>query len=163
MGTSRAYLDTYYLLEVLFDGYYKQDIKRLFARIDSNAFEVFIPQIVLGEAVSQIFEKSATKTQAGRLMEMLAHLMQEYKWGTANMPPPSNRAFHIAAELARVDNRLAGVDTEILSIALADPDSKFLFTPDRILVRNENICDYELRLRQNGERNTKLKILARLQ
>ena len=68
MGTSRAYLDTYYLLEVLFDGHYKQDIRRLFARIDSNALEVFIPQIVVGEAVSQIFEKSATMTPAGRLM-----------------------------------------------------------------------------------------------
>ena len=161
-GTSRTYLDTYYLLEVLFDGDYKQDVKRLFARIDSNAFEVFIPQIVLGEAVSQIFEKSATKTRAGRLMEMLARLMQEYKWGTANMPPPSNKSFRIMNELLLVDDRLAGVDVVILAQALADPDAKFLFTPDRILVKNENICDYELRLRQNGERNTKLKILERL-
>ena len=162
MGTSRAYLDTYYLLEVLFDGYYKQDIKRMFARLDSNAFEVFIPQIVLGEAVSQIFEKSATKTQAGRLMEMLAHLLQDYKWGTANMLPPSDRAFRIAAELARVDDRLVGVDREILAIALADPDSKFLFTPDRVLTENKNICNHEMLLRQNGERNTRLKIVENL-
>ena len=48
-------------------------------------------------------------------------------------------------------------------VTLADPDSKFLLTPDRILAKNENICDYELRLRQNGERNTKLKMLERLQ
>lgn len=89
---------------------------------------------------------------------MLARLMQEYGWGTANMPPPSDRTFHIAAKLARVDSRLAGVDKEILAIALADPDSKFLFTPDQTLTENENICDYELQLRHDGERSTRLKI-----
>lgn len=78
------------------------------------------------------------------------------------MTPPSNRSFRMAAELTRMDNRLVGVDVELLSIALADPDSKFLFTLDNMLAGNRSICDYELKLRHVGERNTQLKILTRL-
>ncbi|MDE0091240.1 MAG: hypothetical protein OXP12_07835 [Thaumarchaeota archaeon] len=158
MGTSRAYLDTYYLLEVVFEGEYKKRAERLLSQISSDSFEVFIPQIVVGEAVSQIYEKCGGRTRPDRLLERFASLMEKYGWGDTNMSPPSNRAFRIAAELSRVDNRLVGVDTEILAIALADPESKFLFTPDQTLTENESICDYELQLRHGGERSARLKI-----
>ena len=52
MGTSRAYLDTYYLLEVVFEERHKNPTEHLFSQIHNNSFEVFIPQIVVGEAVS---------------------------------------------------------------------------------------------------------------
>ncbi len=163
MGTSRVYLDTYYLLEVIFDDEHKQYVERLFSQISNKSFEVFIPQIVVGEAVSQMYEKCGGRTRPDRLLEKFASLMEKYGWGAANMSPPPNKSFHIMNELLLVDERLAGVDAVILAQALADPDSKFLFTPDQMLVRNENICDYELRLRQSGERSTKLKIVERLQ
>ena len=162
MGTSRAYLDTYYLLEVIFDGEHKQYVERLLSQISGKSFEVFMPQIVVGEAVSQMYEKSGGRTRPDRLLERFASLMEKYGWGNANMPTPSDRAFQIAAELPRVDKRVVGVDAELLSMALADPDSKFLFTPDQMLTENENICDYELQLRQGGERNTRLKIGPRM-
>ena len=112
----------------------------------------------MGEAVSQIYEKCGDRTRPDRLLERFASLMEKYRWGDANMTPPPNRSFRIATEMTRVDNRMAGVDAEILAIALADPDSKFLFTPDNTLLRNKGICDYELRLRHDGERNTRLNI-----
>jgi len=158
MGASRTYLDTYYLLEVVFEGNYKQDVERLLSQISGGSFEVFIPQIVVGEAVSQMYEKCGGRTRPDRLLERFASLMEKYGWGDANMPPPPNKSFRIAAELAGVDGRLAGVDAELLALALADPDSKFLFTLDNTLLRNKGICDYELRLRHGGERNTRLNI-----
>lgn len=163
MGVSRIYLDTYYLLEVVFEGGYKEYVEHLFSQISNSSFEVFIPQIVVGEAVSQMYEKCGDRTRPDHLLERFASLIEKYGWGDTNMTPPPNKSFHIMDELLHVDDRLTGVDVEILAIALADPDSKFLFTPDRILVKNENICNYELLLRQNGKRNTKLKILERLQ
>ena len=158
MGASRVYLDTYYLLEIVFEGKYKKRVEHLFSQISSNSFEVFIPQIVVGEAVSQMYEKCGRSTRPDYLFERFASLMEKYGWSDASMLPPSNRSFRIATELARVDNRLVGADVEILALALADPGSKFLFTPDQTLTENENICNYELQLRHDGERSTRLKI-----
>ena len=163
MGASRAYLDTYYLLEVVFEGEHKRHVEHLLSQISNSSFEIFIPQIVVGEAVSQMYEKCGGRTRPDRLLERFASMMEKYGWGDANMLPPPNKSFRIATELLRVDDRLAGADVVILAQALTDPDSKFLFTPDETLVENENICNYERRLRQNGKRNTKLKILELLQ
>ena len=109
-----------------------------------------------------MYEKCGGRTRPDYLLEKFASLMEKYEWGDANMPPPSNRSFHIAAELTRVDSRLAGADVMILAIALADPDSKFLFTPDQTLTENENVCNYELQLRHDEERSTRLKISSSL-
>ena len=158
MGISRAYLDTYYLLEVVFEGMEKGPTERLLSQISNDSFEVFIPQIVVGEAVSQMYERCGGRTRLDHFLERFASLMEKYGWGDANMLPPSNKSFRMAAELTRVDDRLAGVDVELLSIALADPGSKFLFTPDVMLAENRNVCDYELQLRHDGERSTRLKI-----
>ena len=158
MGTSRTYLDTYYLLEVVFEGEHKRHVEHLLSQISNDSFEIFIPQIIVGETVSQIYEKCGGRTRPDRLLERFASLMEKYGWNDANMQPPSNRSVQIAAELARVDSRVVGVDVELLALALADSDSKFLFTPDNTLLRNKGICDYELQLRHGGERNTRLNI-----
>ncbi len=133
-------------------------MEHLLSQINNSSFEVFIPQIVVGETVSQMYEKCGDRTRPDRLLERFASLMEKYGWDDINMQPPSNRSFRIATELACVDNRVVGVDAELLAIALADPISKFLFTPDKTLLRNKRICDYELRLRHDGKRNTRLNI-----
>ena len=93
---------------------------------------------------------------------MLAHLTQAHKWGDANMPTPSAGAFRIAAELPRVDRGMVGADAELRAVALADPDSKFLFTPDKMLTENEDICNHEMLLRANGKRNATLRMVENL-
>ena len=158
MGASRTYLDTYYLLEVVFEGEHKRHVEHLLSQINNSSFEVFIPQIVVGEAVSQMYEKCGGRTRPDRMLERSASLMEKYGWDDASMLPPSDRSFRIATELAHVDSRVVGADVMILAQALADPDAKFLFTPDNTLLRNKGICDYELRLRHDGERNTRLNI-----
>lgn len=162
MGASRTYLDTYYLLEVVLEGEHKRHVEHLLSQISSGSFEVFIPQIVVGEAVSQMYEKCGGRTWPDRLLERFASLMEKYGWSDTNMLPPPNKSFRIMNELLLVDDRLAGVDVVILAQALADPDSKFLFTPDRVLTENKNICNHEILLRENGKRNTKLKIVENL-
>lgn len=157
VGISRAYLDTYYLLEIVLGGRHKRYVERLPSQISSR-FMVLIPQIVLGEAISQIYEKRGDGMWPDKLMERFTSVMNKYGWDNSNMPPPPNWSFQIMDELLRVDDRLEGTDVVILAQALADPDSKFLFTRDRTLGKNENVCNYELRLRQSGRRNTKLKI-----
>lgn len=162
MGVSRAYVDTHYLLDVVFDGKHKRHTEHLFSQINNNSFLPLMPQIVIGETFSQICERCADRTRLDHLTGRFVSLVEKYRWDNANMPSPSKRSFQIAADLASIDDRIVGVDAELLSIALADQDSKFLFTRDTTLLNNKRICDYELRLRHDGERSTRLKIGSRL-
>lgn len=158
MGVSRAYLDTYYPLEVVFEGEHKKYVEHLLSQINNSSFGVLIPQIVFGKTASQICEKCDRRAGPGPLLQRLASVMEKYGWTDADMPPPSNESLRMTEELLRVDDRLTGVDAVILAQALADPDSKFLFTRDNTLLNNKAICDYELRLRNDGRRNTRVRI-----
>ena len=61
-------------------------------------------------------------------------------------------------ELRRMDDRLDATDAMILAQVLADPDSKFFFTPDATMNNNKAVREYEKKLRRDGLRNEKLKI-----
>lgn len=115
-------------------------MERLFSQISGGSFHVFISQIVVDETISQIYEKCG-RTRPDDLFERFASLVEKYGWRNANMPPLSNRSFHIMHELLNVDNRLTGTDLAILAQALADKDSKFLFTRDRTPLSNKGVCD----------------------
>ena len=159
MGVSRTYLDTYYLLEVVLDGKDKSIIERMLSRINNNSYEVFIPQIVLGEAVSQIFRKCGDKRHPDLLLGKIAMFVRKHDICVGNMPPLLKESFRIMSELTEKDNMLDGTDIAIVSHALADPDSKFLLTPDSMLLNNRTIRDFEENLRRDDERrNTKLII-----
>ena len=57
MGVSRVYLDTYYLLEIVLKGHRKHDAERILYKASKGSFEIVVPQIVLGEAVSKILKR----------------------------------------------------------------------------------------------------------
>lgn len=78
MGISRSYLDTYYLLEVVFEGVNRGQIERLLSQISTGSYKVFIPQIVVGETVSQMYEKCVGKTRPDHLLERFASMMEKY-------------------------------------------------------------------------------------
>jgi len=62
------------------------------------------------------------------------------------------------AELADRDEMLDATDIMILAYALADPDSKFLFTTDTKMLRNARIKEYDRYLQDDKRRNTTLII-----
>ena len=96
----------------------------------------------MGEAVSQMYEKCG-RTRQDHLREKFTSMMEKYGRGNVNMPTPSSRAFQMAAELQRVDKRVVGVDAELLATALADTDSKFLFTWDNTLLGKSATMSYD--------------------
>ena len=162
MGVSKAYLDTYYLLEVVMEGKYKADVKHLLSKISNPSFEIFIPQIVLGEALAKLFSKYDMRDLPPRL-EKLARIIVEGNMDVeACLVPPKGDVFTIMKTVKERDQRLDNTDVLILSHVLADSDSKFFFTTDQKLLHNRAILEYEKELRDKSIRNTKLKILERL-
>jgi len=160
MGVSRAYLDTYYLLEVVMKRRNKRTVEHLLSRIKSPSFKIMVPQIVLGEATAKIFSMCSENNESPcMLVEKVADLLQKYQINVKNcLPPPRKEAFAIMAELADRDEMLDATDIMILAYALADPDSKFLFTTDTKMLRNARIKEYDRYLRDDKRRNTTLII-----
>ena len=159
MGVSRVHFDSYYLLEVVFEGEYKEDAERLLYATSRGGFEVFVPQTVLGETVSKILARDGHEG----MLDRLDRTLQKYGIDARrSLPPAPKRAFAIMEELRKRDERLDATDTMILAQVLADPDSEFFFTLDEKISDNRAIEEYEKELRRDGLRNEKLKITDRM-
>ena len=147
---------------MLMDGQEKSSVERLLSRIKNPSFEIRVPQIVLGEAISKILAKDDVNKSEDILLK-LVHILQKYKIDAKTcLPPPQRNSLSIMAELSKEDEMLDITDVVILAHALADPDSKFFFTMDQKLIYGVKIKEYERRLRDNEKRNTELKIADRL-
>lgn len=164
MGISRVYLDSYYLVELVKEGDDVNDVRRLLYRLaHSNAFEVFVSQIALGEVFTVICRDCQPGGPHPRDMAAkLAGIMEDNCIGWERAVPPEGDAFGIMHELQKADEMLDPTDTMIVSHALADRHSKFFFTTDGTMLGNREIIRLEKRLRDDGMRETELKIQDRL-
>ena len=155
MGVSRAYIDSYYLLAVVLGRPDKAAAERLLYALSRGGFGVFVPQTVLGETASKILAREGHEG----MLDRLDRALQKYGIDASRSPPPApKRAFAIMEELRKMDERLDATDTVILAQVVADPVSKFFFTPDGKMTRNQVVETQEKELRRDGLRNEKLKI-----
>ena len=75
MGISRVYIDTYYLQEIVLKGDNKHDADSILYKASKGSFEIVVPQIVLGEAVSKILKRGK---DARPLMDRLVGTIEKY-------------------------------------------------------------------------------------
>lgn len=160
MGISRVYLDSYYLVELVKEGGEASDVRSLLYRLaNSNAFKVFVSQVALGEVFTVICRDCETSGSCPRDMAAkLADVMERNRIGWECAVPVEGDAFGIMRDLREADEMLDPTDTMIVSHALADRHSKFFFTNDGSLLGNREIIKLEKRLRDDGMRETDLKI-----
>ena len=127
MGISRIYLDSYYLVELVKEGDDVSDVRRLLYKLaHSNAFEVFVSQIALGEVFTVICRDCQPggphpRDMAARLVD----IMESNHTGWECAVPPEGDAFGIMLELREADKMLEPTDTMIVSHALADKQNVF--------------------------------------
>lgn len=154
MGVSRAYIDSYYLLETVLGGKWKEEARHLLDMLSKDTFVAIIPQIVVGEAVSVLLRRDTAHDD----VDNLVRVVKKYIDVNNHISPASKNAFGIMAEVQKREPRLDSTDTAILSQVLGDPDSKILFTPDKHMLDNPTIKMYEKELRDDGWRREKLNI-----
>lgn len=161
-GVSRTYVDAHYFLSLIYDEDDAQDARRLFSRLNHSIYRVLLPQIMLGEIVAKILDKS----DKGSLMDDFGRLCTIFfKYGISVekcLPGIGANVPRIMLDIQRLDERLMPNDAMILSEVLADPDSKFFFTNDRDILMSLKIKQYERDLFESGSRNTRLKIRGSL-
>ena len=158
MGISRAYVDSYYLLEIVLGGKRKEGARRLLDVLSKDKFVAIVPQTVVGETVSVLLRRDTAHDDVDRLVRVV----KKYVDVKNHLSPASKNAFGIMAEVQKREPRLDGTDITILSQVLSDPDSKIFFTPDRHMLNNPTIKTYEKELRDDGRRKEKLRITDRI-
>lgn len=161
MSISKAYLDSAYLLALIKEEDGASDVENMLYRLRSNAFDVFVPHIVLGEVCGVIFRDYESDRDRRDKTARLVDMMDSNGIQQENMKPVEKDAFGIMVALSRKDESLDATDVMILSHVLSDPDSKFLFTTDSNMLENAAITDMEKDLRDEGKRHTTLKISDR--
>lgn len=156
-GPSRAYVDTHYFLSLIFKDDAAAAARQLLYTLRGHGYHVLVPQTVLGEITAKIMEKS----RPGELLTNLQvyhGILSQYGIDYTCLLGVSRDAPRHMSYLQENDVWLDPNDMLIVSQVLADPDSKFFFTADGKIRRSIAIRDYESRLRDAGDRNTKLKI-----
>ena len=162
-GVSRAYIDTHYFLSIVYDEGDSQDARLLLSQLGSNSYRVLVPQIILGEIVAKILDKSDADSLRNDLGK-LGEIFFKYKISVEEcLPGTSKDTPRIMLDMQGLDERLTPNDAMILSEVLADPDSKFFFTRDRVILASLKIKKYENSLFEDRSRNTRLKIRDDLQ
>lgn len=97
------------------------------------------------------------------MMGRLVDTIEKYEIDVKRCLVPANKdTFAIMEAIRKKDERLDGTDIMILAHVLGDPDAKFFLTPDRKMVSNRAIEEYEKELRCNRRRKEKLKITDRI-
>ena len=137
----------------------RQDALHQFNQLNHNTYEVVISQIALGELVSVTMrdfnEPAELANKLGKLYEHISDVLDV----SICLPPPNKKSIEIAIELKTGDNNLDMTDLLIVAQALADKDSQRFLTRDKKLLDSEIIKKKEEELRNNNERNQKLKIV----
>lgn len=157
VGISRVYLDSYYVLEMVNKNKSHLDVQKLMYRLKQPAFEVLVSQTVLGEVVAKILLKPAP--ECADALSRIPQILQDHNIDpVACLTPPPSAALEIMQHLHSNDPYLDATDIMIVSHVLSDPNSKFFFTNDAKLLKSRQIKECEQQLRDDGKRETDLKI-----
>ena len=104
---------------------------------------MLVPQIILGESVAKILDKSDADSLRNDLGK-LGEIFFKYKIGVDKcLPGTSRNVPRTILDMQCLDECLMPNDATILSEVLADPDSKFFFTRDSDILENLKIKNYE--------------------
>ena len=121
MGTV-VYLDTSVLRDIVSrKRKARKNSKRLFASLKSPVYEVKVPQVAVGEAVTTVmrdFETSEWEQMVGRIMRELGNVADP----ATCFPPLDPTVAAKASEAMRKVRNLTKTDTLIAAQAMMDPE-----------------------------------------
>lgn len=156
MSRSRVYLDSWIPVGlVLGRRGERSDAKRILRKLDTNTIDVFVPQVVLGEAATVVMREIPVQNNLDLIEEMLGYI-RDLVDPKIDMPPTTFEVAGLAMDLSKALD-LDFTDALILGHALCDPHSTHLITNDQELLSNK-VEDIEMKMRNDGERSRRLSV-----
>ncbi|MDF2737052.1 MAG: hypothetical protein K0S93_908 [Nitrososphaeraceae archaeon] len=144
------YLDTNIITSLIIKDDLFDDYDKLLFNIEKY-HEIVIPQIVVGETLIKIIEKSTNKNKD--VVEFTKFLIEKTKFET-NLPPLNDKILRMALEIKNEEPFVDYCDAVIIAHALNDGSDCSLFTTDKKVHDSQHIFE----LRRNLEKKTKIKV-----
>ena len=153
-----TYVDTWGLREILAKkSVDRKRVARIFARLESGDYDVKVPQIVIGEAVTTAMRDYGPGEWEEPVRKMLRAVERVADPGTC-FPPPDPEAAELAEQIMANVKGMTRIDAFVAAHALLDPMSQKLITNDAVLQNAAWLIELELQMRLDGRRIKKLKI-----
>jgi len=145
-------------MEVPTGGKHADRVESMLRRSGPGSYSLVASQVSLGEAAAVILRCGPG---AARMLEGMIALLADSRVEPGRcMPPLDAGVLNVVQDLVRTAPRLDMTDRVMLAHALADPDSSFLITKDRMILSNSTkVGRYEKKARMQGLRNTRLRIV----
>ena len=157
MEARRVHLDTWPVIEVVFEGEYVDRVAEIMRRAGLRPYELAASQAALGEAAAVIMRKGP---EAARMLRGMLGLLADHRIDPGRcMPPMDARVLAVVQDLVGAAPELDMTDRIIVAHALVDPYSVLLLMKDSVVVGNRAIRACEESARARGLRNAALEIV----
>ena len=134
---------------------------RLFAQLERGDYDVRVPQIAVGEAVTTVMRDFGPGEWEEPACKMLRSIEGVSDPATC-FPPPDPETAELAGLIMTHVGGMTNADSFVAAHAVQDPLSQKLVTNDAVLMNTPWLTELEQRRRQDGKRIKKLKINSRL-
>ena len=135
----------------------RQMAARIFARLESGDYDVRVPQIVIGEAVTTAMRDYGPGLWEDPVRKMLRAVERVADPGTC-FPPPDPETAELAGQIMVHVGGMTKMDAFVAAQALLDPMSQKLITDDAILKSAAWLIELERQMMRDGKRIMTLKI-----
>ncbi len=119
--------------------------------------DIRIPQIVLGEAITQILEKTNDESKIPEHLENLKETLFKLKCTPGKFPTANNDVIQCAIDLHGVSDVVNHMDSLILAHPITDDAATHFYTNDSDL-KNYRVQEYVKKLKLDGTRTQGLNI-----
>ena len=119
--------------------------------------DIRIPQIVLGEAITQILEKTNKVSKISEHMENLKNTLFELKCTDKKFPTTNNDVIQCAIDLQHTSDLVNHMDSLILAHPVMDNEATHFYTKD-VSLKNYRVHEYIKKLKADGTRTQELNI-----
>jgi predicted nucleic acid-binding protein len=132
-------------------------------RLNRDSHDVFVPQIVLGEALSTLMRDYQNNPSEGhntliKLYDKLSEIMDM----NTNFPSLNQNLTNCAQKIKFRDSYIKDTDALVVAHAMVEPDSNRLITSDANLIDSTAITCIEQEMRNDGARTAELRIVDSL-
>ena len=134
---------------------------RLFAQLERGDYDVKVPQVVVGEAVTTAmrdFEPGGWEEPICRMLRAIEKVSDP----ATCFPPPDPDTCEMAKQMMANVRGMTQADSFVAAHAVRDPLSQKLITDDAILTNTPWLAELEWTSRRDGERIMHLKFVDRL-
>ena len=129
---------------------------RLFAQLERGDYDVKVPQVVVGEAVTTVMRDFGPGGWEEPVCRMLRAIESVADPGTC-FPPPDPDTAEMARQMMKNVGGMTQADSFVGAHAMRDPLSQKLITNDIVLTNAPWLAELERSLRRDGKRARRLK------